>query len=150
WTGWTGLQGSGYTAELWAARGADQPESSLQPATPTQTFRTTAVGAGFVLGTTATLTGVPGDAPVATIALRVWDNQGGTITSWAAAQAVHPTVASGESPLFNLFNIGGRLDPAPALVGLQSFNIYIIPEPPILAFAGFGAALLLLLRRRHV
>src|SRR5215831_4010695 len=88
WTGWTALNGTGFTAELWAANGANQPESSLQAATPTQTFRTTAAGAGFVLGTTATLTGVPGDSPVATIALRVWDNQGGTITSWAAAQAV--------------------------------------------------------------
>src|SRR5262249_44915340 len=122
WTGWTALNGTGFTAELWAANGANQPESSLQAATPTQTFRTTAAGAGFVLGTTATLTGVPGDSPVATIALRVWDNQGGTITSYAAALAAG--AAAGESPLFNVNAIGGTLNPAPALVGLQSFNIH--------------------------
>lgn len=152
WTGWTGLQGTGFTAELWAANGANQPESSLQAATPTQTFRTTAAGAGFVLGTTATLTGVPLDAPVATLALRVWDNRGGTITSWAAASALaltDPTYALGESPLFNLNNIGGQVNQAPSLNGLVSFNIHTtVPEPSTFALAGLGAAALLILRRR--
>jgi hypothetical protein len=147
WTGWTPLSGSGYTAQIWAANGASQAESSLQAATPTTTFRTGA-NAGLLAGTTATLTGVPLDAAVATITLRVWDNQGGTITSWAQALTTTGN-AHGESPLFNLSAIGGQGNPAPALLGLQSFNITaIVPEPSTFALAGLGAAALLIFRRR--
>jgi hypothetical protein len=153
-TTWGGalLAGSGFSAQLWAAPTTGTtiaPESSLQAATPITSFRT-GTGAGWVAAATATLTGVAADAAVATIALRVWDNQGGTITSWD--QAVTASAAHGESPLFNLNAIGGQANPAPALVGLQSFNITggspVIPEPSTFALAGLGAAALLIFRRR--
>ena len=113
---------------------------------PITSFRTGAF-AGFVAGTIATLTGVPADALVATITMRVWDNQGGTLTTWP--DAVTANGPWGEAPLFNLNAIGGpRLgDIAPALVGLQSFNITTIPEPSTFALAGLVTALLVVLRR---
>lgn len=77
---WNGvlLDGSGFSAQLWAADGANVPEGSLMPASPITTFQTGA-GAGLVVSTTATLIGVPPDAPFATLMLRVWDNQSGTL-----------------------------------------------------------------------
>lgn len=135
------LAGTGFTAQLWAANGASQPVSSLLAASPTTTFRTGAA-AGFINTTTATLAGVPLDAPVATIVMRVWDNAGGTILDYASA------TTKGESLPFNLSAIGGQANPAPGLVGLTSFNIHGIPEPSTFALAGLGAAALLIFRRR--
>lgn len=145
---WAGpaLSGSGFSAQIYAAPGNSQAESSLVAASPITSFRTGA-GAGFLAATTATLTGVPADAPAATLVLRVWDNAGGTINTWEAAKAAG-TVATGESPLFNLSAIGGNLNTPPNLVGLQSFNLTIVPEPSTFALAGLGAAALLLFRRR--
>jgi hypothetical protein len=140
------LQGSGFSAQLWAAQGFNMPEGSLQPASPITSFRT-GTDAGFLAGTTATLTGVPSDSPSATLVLRVWDNQGGIIHTWP--QALNAGTAHGESPLFNLVNIGGGVNAAPALVGLQSFNIWQIPEPSTLALVCLGAAAALIFRHRR-
>jgi hypothetical protein len=61
WSGWTLLADSGFTAQLWAAPGLNQPESSLVPASPTTVMRTGA-GAGYVAGITATLPNVAPDS----------------------------------------------------------------------------------------
>jgi hypothetical protein len=58
WTGWTPLTGDRYSAQLWAGMNP----SSLQPCFPIRSFGTGAQ-AGFVVPVTATLTGVPVDAP---------------------------------------------------------------------------------------
>jgi hypothetical protein len=139
WTGWVPVAGSGFSAQLFAAPGADIPVDSLVPAFPITSFRTGAA-AGFLAGTTATLTAVAADAPVATIQVRVWDNQGGTITTWGMAVARPPgTEILGVFPPINLFEIGGFQTP-PALLGLQSFNlIYNIPEPSMLGLCGLAA-----------
>ncbi|MGA4643816.1 PEP-CTERM sorting domain-containing protein [Limisphaera sp. 4302-co] len=143
------LAGSGFTAQLFAAPGNNQPESSLQPATPTTTFRTGAA-AGFVVPTTATLPNVAPDAPAATVQLRVWDNLGGTVTTWAQAEALWLSgqIAAGKSALFNVAAIGGTFNTPPNLVGLQSFNIYYVPEPGTLALLGLGALGLMVFRRK--
>jgi hypothetical protein len=147
WTGFTGLLGTGYTAQLWAADGPNQPESSLEPVLPTTTFQTAAAGAGFLTtGGLVQLPGVPvGD--VATITLRVWDNRGGTVTSWAMAQA--RGVPLGESPLFNSLPVRGLDPPGPMLYGLVSFNIYQVPEPSALALVGLGMVVCWLGRSRR-
>lgn len=149
WTGYPLLDGTGYSAQLWAAAGANAAVASLVGANPITSFRTGAA-AGFINGVTATLTGVPGDTAVATLQMRVWDNKGGTVTSWDAA--VTGDARRGSSALFNLNAIGGTLNPAPALVGLTSFNITgggaVVPEPSTFALAGLGAAALLIFRRR--
>jgi hypothetical protein len=143
------LAGAGYTAQLFAAPGANQPESSLQPATPTTTFRTGSA-AGYVAQVTATLPNVPPDAPVATLQLRVWDNMGGTVTTWAQAEALWLSgqIAAGKSLTFNVNAIGGVFNVPPNLVGLQSFNIYYVPEPGTLALLGLGALGLMVFRRK--
>jgi PEP-CTERM motif-containing protein len=148
WAGWPPLSGSGYSAQLWAAPGLSQPESSLQPAFPITTFRTGAA-AGWVVGVTATLPNVPGDdLGGVTMIMRIWDNAGGTITSWTDAMA-SSQVPVAESPSFNLTApIGGTFNVPPNLVGLQSFNFAWIPEPTTLALATLGIALLVLARHR--
>lgn len=140
------LTGSGYTAQLWAAAGAGQAADSLVAALGATTSFRTGSAAGFVANITGVLTGVPLDAPAATLQLRVWDNMGGTITSWG--QAVTAQVASGMSPLFTVNSIGGNLNPPPFLEGLQSFNVYAVPEPSTFVLAGLAAASLLIFRRR--
>lgn len=144
WSAFPLLSGTGFSAQLWAAPGLNQVESSLVAASPTTSFRT-GLAAGFITGVTATLANVAGDSTGgATLALRVWDNAGGTITSWDLA------TTRGESPLFNVTAaIGGALNTPPNLVGLQSFNITsTVPEPSTFVLAGLGAAALLIFRRR--
>lgn len=143
------LAGSGYSAQLFAAAGSVSDPASLQAATPTTTFRTGAA-AGFLAATTATLAGVPKDAPLATLQLRVWDNNGGALTDWAAAEAAWRagTIAAGTSALFEVASIGGDLNPAANLSTLRSFNIYYIPEPGTFALLGLGALGLLVFRRK--
>jgi hypothetical protein len=142
--GVTGLAGTGYTAELWAAPGADAAVDSLVAATPQTTFRTGAA-AGFITATTAVLTGVPKDAPVATLQLRAWDNMGGTVTTWADASGKVP---SGMSALFNVNAIGGDLNPSANLVGLTSFSLVPVPEPSTFALLGLGALGMMIFRRK--
>ncbi len=143
------LAGSGYSAQLFAAAGADRDWNSLKPANGITTFRTGAA-AGLVAAVVATLTEVPKDAPVATVQMRVWDNQGGTITSWQQAEYLSPFSLS--KP-FNVYNIGGDLNIPPSLLGLQSFNMgwYILPRlvpEPSAATIGLVAGVLVIVGRR--
>jgi hypothetical protein len=143
WTGWTLISGSGFSAQLFAAPGANAAIDSLAPAFPVTTFRTGAA-AGFLAGVIATLTGVPVNAPVATVQMRVWDNKGGLITDWASALAQPPgTEILGVFRPLNVLSIGSPTSQGPVLLGLQSFNLtYNVPEPSAFVLAGFGALLL--------
>ena len=164
WSGFTriGANGTGgqygaatTLAVLLAAPGANAPESSLQPATPTTSFRTGGA-AGNVVGTTATLSNVLPDAPVATIQMVAWDNSSGLYPTYAQALAAwtgqtFPYIAMGKSAPFNVNNIGGQANEAPPLLGLESFNLWFpTPEPSSFALVGLGAAALLIFRRRKV
>ncbi|HEY9174925.1 MAG TPA: PEP-CTERM sorting domain-containing protein [Verrucomicrobiae bacterium] len=147
------LAGSAYSAVLFAAPGANAAESSLV-ASPTVTVFRTGAGAGFVSvpATAAVLPGVAADAAVATLQLRAWDNKGGTITTWADAEAawLAGTIAAGKSATFNVSSIGGTFNAPPNLSGLTSFNIYynIIPEPSTFALLGLGALGMMIFRRK--
>ncbi len=145
------IQGSGYLAQLLAANGANQTD--LQPAsTAPVTFRSASGGAGFVNPITATLAGVPADAAVATIRMVVWDNTSGNYPNWNAATIAAwnaGTIAATMSPAFNLNAIGGINNPAPNLVGLQSFNFYFIPEPSFFALFGLGGAFFVAFLRKR-
>jgi PEP-CTERM putative exosortase interaction domain len=61
---------------------------------------------------------------------------------------VERLLAAGKSPLFQSLPLGGGINLPPNLVGLQSFNIYYIPEPGTLALLGLGALGLMIFRRK--
>jgi len=90
----------------------------------------------------------------ATFQMRVWDNKGGTITTWdqAVQEFLAGRTALGYSPLFTVQqSLGGFGSPPgtpPNLVGLQSFQLYTVPEPSVIALGVLGAGCLFLLRRR--
>ena len=142
YTGVPLLFGPGFTASLWAAPVPQglQPQVVGPPAFEllgTTTFRTVAVTGGFWSSTNASLV-VPfvnqADQPVL-FQVRVWDNAGGTLPTWASALASGNT-AVGYS---DVITVTTRFDPsfpfAPVdLIGLQSFNLSVVPEPSLLAF----------------
>lgn len=141
------LSGTGFTAALWFAAGTGQPESALQPATGVNTFRT-GTSAGFLTtGPVATLPGVTGGR--VTLQLRVWDNMGGTVTSWDQALA-RQDVAKGFSDLFSpTLAVGVPPGTPPVLQNMPSFNLTIVPEPSTIALSILGGlGTLLLIRRR--
>jgi len=146
----TGGQYGGATtfAQLIAAPGSSQAESSLVPATPVTSFRTGACG-GFIAGQTATLGNVAPDFGAATIEMVAWDDSSGLYSTWTQASVAWLTglIAAGESGRITIGPVGGTGTP-PNLTGMQSFNLYFVPEPSTFALAGLGAAALLIFRRR--
>jgi hypothetical protein len=140
WTGWTPVSGAEFSAQLFAAAGGGGPVDSLAPAFPITTFHTGA-GAGFVVGVFAMMSNVPPLTPTATVQMRVWDNQGGRVPDWATAlaQPAGTELVGMSAPI----NVAGPFSQIPpALVGLQSFNLTYIPEPPSLGPAGLGGIVL--------
>jgi MYXO-CTERM domain-containing protein len=88
-----------------------------------------------------------------------WDNSSGLYPTWAQATvgwALGQT-AIGHSLEFTLVNIGGSVNTPPPLFptlgsttpGLQSFNLYLDPEPPTAALAALGAVAFFIFRRRR-
>jgi hypothetical protein len=149
WSMWTPLAGSGYYAQLLAAPGADVPFSSLHPASPVTTFQT-GENAGFVVPLIASLQGVPADAPVATVALVAWDTRNGVVTTWAEALRTPNWI--GKTRAFNVYDIGGAVNPPPVLHGLVSFSLYVyepIPEPSAASLLVLGLATAAVLVRRR-
>ncbi len=154
-TGYTGgpipaAIGPNFTAQLFGGP-LGTADASLVPCFPSTTFRTQTALAGFVVAppTPVTLPGVPPGFQ-ARLQLRVWDNRGGTITSWADAlqAAADGTLMLGDSLAFDSLPLGGGTTLSPILIGLTSFNL-TVPEPSVIALGVLGFAGLLLLRRRR-
>jgi len=137
------LDGTGYSAQLFWGAGLGLTMDQLT-AGPMTTFRAGAA-AGFITAVDGTLPGSTIGSDL-TLQLRAWDNMGGTVTSWD--DAVAQNVAMGYSMPFNHEAVGGGSLPAKNLVGLESFNIAVVPEPSSLALLGLGAAAMLIFRRR--
>ncbi len=148
----TPLTGSGFTASLWARQAGTQNPFVLAATTPFRiTTSTSLYGFWTIPSTAVVLPNVPSDPAVrADILIRVWDNRGGTITSWE--QLILPEnccVRFGESAMFTTRDqLGGGLVLPPTLVGLQSFQLYMIPEPSVIALGILVVGCLLLGRRR--
>ena len=115
------LLGTGYTAQLFGGS-AGTADINLMALTPKTTFQTTPAQAGYVISVAVV---VPSVAPgqIARLQMRVWDNRGGTVTSWQAATN-YPTVQSGTSPSFDSPPLTSLTTSEPViLTGLQSFSI---------------------------
>jgi len=160
WAGFNGIGLNGLTgpyggsttlAQLLAANGANQPESSLVPSGQTTTFRTGTAAQGFIALITDSLGNVPNDSAAATLEVVAWDNSSGNYPTWTQASVAWAAglIAAGKGGAFTVNNIGGSVNTPPNMSG-QSFNLYIqsIPEPSTFALAGLGAAALLIFRRR--
>jgi len=151
------LAGTGFTAAIWGAN-VNVPDSILtDPANAPLTTTTFRVNTptqrsleGFWNGSSPVVPGVVGGtADRAKFIIRVWNNQGGTITSWSQVLA-NDAVARGDSGIFTV-NASLGLSPsipAPNMEGLQSFQLHIVPEPSVIALGVLGAGCLFLLRRR--
>ncbi len=142
------LSGPGWSAELFAAAGSGQPASALVPvANSITTFRT-----GTLRGTIVpSILTVPFIAAggTGTFQLRAWDNRGGTLTSWAAAEPAWEVwgIAAGYSLPFDIENLGTDINQPANMVNFRSFNLVILPEPSISALLLLGAFGLHMLRR---
>jgi hypothetical protein len=149
YTGFPLLRGPEWVGQLYGAAGSDLTAPLIPQGSPT-TFRTSGYlrdATGFLNPITVTLTDIPADAPAAVFQLRVWMPEQGS--TWEQASSVYWWMV-GASPVFLVDQIGGAINPPPALNGLVSFNAYTrnsLPEPSSFALSLIGAAGLLL---RHV
>ena len=132
----TPLHGIGYTATLWAANStnADPTLRLISITTFRMSTASTLRGAIQVPPIPTVIPDTPGDDPTqrARFQLRVWDNRDGTITNWD--QVLLPEnngVARGWSQEFIVpVPLGGGTRIPPNLVGLESFQLFILPPPP--------------------
>ena len=143
------VTGTGYTAELWSgASGISDPLSAGLTSTGGRTAFRTGTAAGYITQTDITLASAPANT-VVSLQLRVWDNVGGTVTTWA--NAVSANVTRGYSEVFQSNPLAGANpgDPiASNTTGLRSFNLQAVPEPSTIALMALGAGALALIRRR--
>jgi hypothetical protein len=153
------LVGTGFTASIWARQaGTTQPFVQAATTPFRVTTSTSLYGFWTTPGTAVVLSNVASDPAVrADILIRVWDNKNGSITSWdqlydpatGAPVAQNSGVARGESLMFtDTDQLGGGTTLPPTLRGLQSFQLYTVPEPSTIALGILGAGCLFLLRRR--
>jgi len=149
------LAGTGFTATLWAPpnQAANGVSNSvvLVPNT-TVGFRTGSAAGLWAEPVNATVIDnwIPGTVP--SLLVRVWDNRGGTITSWSQVLA-QPNVARGDSGFFDPSGGLGGVDGAnifltPTLANMRSFNLHVVPEPSLIALGVLGLGALLLRRRK--
>ena len=143
------LVGTGFTASIWA-RPAGSSAPFVQAATTPfrATTSTSLFGFWTVPGTAVVLPNVASDPNVhAEIIIRVWDNKGGTITSWdqlydsatGLANPANGNVARGEGPSFVVTDqLGGGVVLPPTLRGMESFELWAVPEPSVLALLGIS------------
>jgi hypothetical protein len=152
------LQGSGFSAQLFAANGSGQTEGSLTLVPlSTTTFRTGATLGGTIATSVLTIPQVT-PAGVGTFQLRVWDNVGGTITSWAMAEPLWNNglgvgiygLDAGKSALFEFAVSAGGADQPADMLTFRSFNLtsYDTPEPGTWALFGLGGLIFALFSRR--
>jgi len=151
-------QAQSYLGQLLGANGAGAPESSLLPSLSAPTSFRTGTAAGGNAPVTATFNNITADAAVASFEMVAWDNSSGLYPTWTQASVAWASglIAGGRSLEFTLANIGGSVNTPPPLFptlgsttpGLQSFNLYFVPEPATAALLGMGAAAMLIFRRR--
>jgi len=143
------LVGTGFTVAIYVGGNSGEAMSSLN-ALGTTTFLT-AAGAGGLFNpqTSADPNRAIGTTDV-NVQLRAWDNQMGTVTSWAQVMAAGGAVPGGSSDVFVLTGgLGGGTIAPPQTLGLRSFQLtQVVPEPSLIALGALGLGGLLLRRRK--
>lgn len=153
YSGRTPLAGTGFTAQLWYGTVGMADANLVLANSATTTFRTSATTVGAFNFTTASLDNpallIPGGAGSrAQLQVRAWDNKNGAVTSWSAVLS-DPTVARGYSTSFVIpFDLGAGTTPIPNIIGMQSFGLFTVPEPSLIALGALGLGALLLRRRK--
>jgi hypothetical protein len=149
------LAGTGYTFGFFA--GPAGSSSNILTLYGSASFRTGAA-AGLVPIGDADIAGVSAGEQ-ATFQIRVWNNEGGTITDWAQAEVawLNGSIDAAVSPLVLSDPLGGTDSRGyPVLPGIDSgwasFNTYFVeatfaPEPGTSLLTAVGAAALLIFRR---
>jgi hypothetical protein len=135
-------------AQLLAANGSSQAESSLVPSGQITTFKSgTALGVAAQI--TDTLGNIPKDSAAATLEMVAWDNSSGLYPTWTQALVAWQggLIAAGKSGAFTVLQIGGDVNTPPNMA-IPSFNLYMVPEPSTFALLGLGAAAMMIFRRR--
>lgn len=143
WTGFTALQGSGYAAVLMVNYGGTGVPTFGNVTTD---FRT-GNAAGYLNAKEVAISGAAVNSSVK-LNIFAWETKGTFVdpaAAWAAWQS--GALAGGFSNQID-YTLGGGVVTPPLMNGLQSFNIYMVPEPSSMALAGLGAAALLIFRRR--
>jgi hypothetical protein len=159
------LTGTGFTATLWERNSTDAVGTAAAnnlALIATTTFRTltsqTFLGTVMQPPTPSIVPDVSRPDQRGAFQVRVWNNQGGIITTWDQALAAWTVGATaiGWSDIFTVpFPLGNTEQPPniPAnLVGLTSFQLFLndtsVPEPSVIAFGLLAAGSALVLCKR--
>ena len=147
YSGYPLLSGTTFTASLWG-RPANNGLVEVQFMELAQTpFRTSSPLSGTfglgLLGNPVQVPGVTTDGTPYDFQVRVWNNQNGSIISWAQVLAT-TGAAAGAS---DIFTTGVAVVPPASgpssLFGLTSFNLTIVPEPSVVLLGALAGAALL-------
>ena len=149
YTGVPLLFGTGFTAELWSESAPGSGVFTPLAGTSAKVgFRTTSTLGGFLQnGASSVLVpSVPGPANgSAAFQVRAWDN--GNVLASTYADALAAGRALGISDTFTSPVIAAPSTPG-QIVGFQSFNLTVVPEPGVIALGVLGLGALLLRRRK--
>jgi len=156
--------GAGNTVQLLAASGSGDALSSLVPVpaanggiiTTWYTGNSLTGQGGYWAGLNTVTLGYTG---AATVAIAAWNNEGGTVSSLAAAQAAGDpwgisslgTIELTTAPTTpGLLPIPGNPAGIGTYVsgGIESFSLGVVPEPSTIALGVIGASALLFRRRK--
>ena len=150
------LFGTEYSGQMYAGPegGALNPVTEISGSTALAVFPMYLAGRAGYLNTSANTVVIPGVEPgnAADIQLRVWENAGGSLTDWSAADGV--TLQSGMSDVTSTSpNTLGGITPggpqAPVnMPNVGSFQLQAIPEPTTWALLGIGALAMFFRRRK--
>jgi hypothetical protein len=164
------LEGSGFSAAIWGTLDtADTTDDAILAdlsrdplvIVPFRFAGTTDSLRGYWTSVIISVPGVPVDPNArGRFIVRAWDNQGGTLDTWATAVAAYQAgqTAGGESTMFTIaasLGDGTTANPTPTIAGFESFQLAFapVPEPSTLATLTFAVVALVatpsgLIRRR--
>ncbi|HEU0008717.1 MAG TPA: PEP-CTERM sorting domain-containing protein [Verrucomicrobiae bacterium] len=157
------LSGTGFTMAIFDGGSESEARAAISHL-GSAPFRS-GLAAGFVNSFTVTDPVRPPGTTGVHVQFRAWDNQNGTITSWAQVLASGGMVPFGYSDVFTIGPLGGTdqfgmTHPTPLTTGFRSFNLSLtglgpgdlpgcpVPEPSTWVILAGAGSLFLACRRR--